>query len=253
MMVTAAASLWLTLKWLVRSILVLPFDLIRFPFRSFTGLVLGGAVGGGLLLGVYAFGGGLTVEKRSAAYVGAIFLAALVARWRSARKKPLRERGWPRFLLAWLVGGPAAWLLTTHYLLTAGRRELLSPDWVFLLVLAWVVVAIVVRSDRLSRQLGRIWKADSDRRSDDVLVRSLRSAPPAPPADPAYAHWYAWTAAVTGGPVAAVHDATTAALAVVRSGGAPEAAAAAARRKRSGAATGLAALRRRWAAAMEAA
>jgi hypothetical protein len=253
MIVAIAVSLWLTVRWLVRSVLVLPFDLLRFSFRSFTGFVFGGTVALVGLIAVGAWSGGLSVQQRSAAYVGVVFAAAVLARWRSARKRPRGGRGWPRFIVAWVVGGPAAWLLPSHYLMTAGRPGLLGSDWVVLFVLAWVVVAIIVRSDRLARALTLVWKAERQRNVDADLIGSLRPAPPAPPDEPGYGQWYAWSAAVAGGPAGALHEGALAAQAVLRSGGTPEAAAAAARRKTSGSGTGLASLRRRWNTALEAA
>jgi hypothetical protein len=115
------------------------------------------------------------------------------------------------------------------------------------------VVAIVVRSDRLARALTLLWRAERQRNVDADLIRSLRPAPPPPPGQPGYAHWYAWTAAVSGGPAGALHEASLAAQAVLRSGGTPEAAAEAARRRTSGPGTGLASLRRRWRTTLESA
>jgi hypothetical protein len=253
MIVAIGASLWLSVRWLVRSVLVLPFDLLRFPFRSFTGLVGGGIVAVVGLVAVGAWSGVLTVQQRSAANVVVVFAAAVLARWRSARKRPPGQRGWPRFIAAWIVGGPAAWLLTSHYLMTAGPPGLLGSDWVLLFVLAWVVVAIIIRSDRLARALTLLWKAERQRNVDADLIGSVRPAPPAPPGEPGYGQWYAWSAAVAGGPAGALHEAALAAQAVLRSGGTPEAAAVAARRKTSGPGTGLASLRRRWNTTLQAA
>jgi hypothetical protein len=230
-------------RWLVRSVILLFIQAIRFVFASWRGLLVGVIVIALLVLvdetpgpkGTPAINE-LPVPLLNAITVVELFIIAACWRVASGFRKPARRAGWTRFLSTWAAGGLifAAVALLASLLASVGRHPGGSADIVPApaVALGLLAAGAVYNWAALGEALAAERSRSATRMTRERLLATVARRPLPVPADGTYGSWYVWSVCALPGPPAAAHRAAEAAVAALRSGADATAAADAASRSR---------------------